>query len=82
MVIADRHTPDAGSEGIMNVVNGDPLLVIADRVTYCLSECGYAFIEDDKVDALADTLKAFLKAAGIPINEAEAAPYLAEGSSH
>jgi hypothetical protein len=61
----------------MTVLSSDPMLTIADQVTYCLSQYGYAFVEDDKVEALADTLKSFLKTAGIPINEEEAAAHLA-----
>jgi hypothetical protein len=64
----------------MTVLSSDPMLTIADQVTYCLSQCGYAFVEDDKVEALADTLKSFLKTAGISVNEAEAAAHLAEAA--
>jgi hypothetical protein len=65
----------------MTILSNDPIVTIADQVTYCLSQCGYAFVEDDKVEALADTLKSFLKTAGIPFNEADAAAHLAEATS-
>lgn len=45
----------------------DPLMVAADRVTYCLAEDGYAFVEDDQVAALAEALRAFLEGAGIAV---------------
>ncbi|MBG0568164.1 hypothetical protein [Actinoplanes aureus] len=44
---------------------------IADLVADCLSERGYAFVEEDKIDALAATLEAFLLTAGIPTNASE-----------
>jgi hypothetical protein len=72
-----RQSP-AGLEDVMAVLSNDPILRIANQVTYCLSQCGYAFVEDDQVEALADTLKSFLNAAGIPVNEAEAAARFAE----
>ena len=31
--------------------SSDPMLTIADSVTDSLSQCGYAFVEDDKVEA-------------------------------
>jgi hypothetical protein len=40
----------------MTVRLSDPIMGIAERVTYCFSESGYAFIEDDQVEALADAL--------------------------
>jgi hypothetical protein len=63
----------------MSVTTGDPMIAIADSVAYCLSQCGYAFIEDDKVEALADTLKSFLKTADIPVDATAAAENLADG---
>jgi len=44
-----------------------PLREIAVRVANCLSERGYAFVEDDEIDTLADALHAFLTTAGIPL---------------
>jgi hypothetical protein len=55
----------------MAIQNGDPLWRVADRVADCLSEHGYAFVEDDKLEALAAVLRSFLTAAGIPVNAGE-----------
>jgi hypothetical protein len=55
----------------MTIRNGDPLWNAADQVAYCLSEYGYAFVEDDKLDALAAVLRSFLTAAGIPVHVGE-----------
>ncbi|RZU51741.1 hypothetical protein EV385_3574 [Krasilnikovia cinnamomea] len=52
----------------MNANGCDPLIEIAEKVAFCFSERGYAFVEDDKVEALADTLGSFLKTAGIPVH--------------
>ncbi|WP_412743361.1 hypothetical protein [Krasilnikovia sp. MM14-A1004] len=52
----------------MNAQSCDPLIEIAEQVAFCFAERGYAFVEDDKVEALADTLRSFLKAAGIPVH--------------
>jgi hypothetical protein len=57
----------------MTIQHSDPIVEIAERVTYCFSQSGYAFIEDDKVDALAVALTSFLQTEGIPVHsEAEA----------
>jgi len=53
----------------MGVLSNDPMIGIADAVAYCFSQPGYAFVEDDKLEALADTLRSFLKTAGIPVND-------------
>ncbi|WP_412748168.1 hypothetical protein [Krasilnikovia sp. M28-CT-15] len=53
----------------MNAPSCDPLIDIAEQVAFCFSERGYAFVEDDKVEALADTLRSFLKTAGIPVHD-------------
>ncbi|MCA2216285.1 hypothetical protein [Jidongwangia harbinensis] len=45
----------------------DPITEIAEQVADCFSERGYAFVEDDHIEALAETLKCFLKTAGIPV---------------
>ncbi|MEU4420308.1 hypothetical protein AB0F81_06750 [Actinoplanes sp. NPDC024001] len=50
----------------MSVESEEPLHTIAGQVADLLSQRGYAFVEDDKVDSLAATLQAFLNAAGIP----------------
>ena len=62
--------------------SSDPMLTIADSVTDSLSQCGYAFVEDDKVEALADTLKSFLKTAGIRVDPDAAAQALASRARH
>ena len=50
----------------MTARQSDPIMQIAEKVTYCFSESGYAFIEDDQVEALADALTRFLQTARIP----------------
>ncbi|MEU4557192.1 hypothetical protein AB0F72_02300 [Actinoplanes sp. NPDC023936] len=47
----------------------DPLRDAAQRVADCWSQGGYAFVEDDRIDGLATTLRAFLHVAAIPMNE-------------
>ena len=49
----------------MSVSVEDPIKEIAGQVADCLSQHGYAFVEDDKIDALAAALQAFLLAAGV-----------------
>lgn len=46
---------------------------IAEQVADCFSACGYAFVEDDKLEALAATLQSFLAVVGIPVNAANPA---------
>lgn len=46
----------------------DPLYRIAAQVADCLSDRGYAFVEDDKVETLAAVLRTFLTVTGIPVN--------------
>ncbi|BCY09648.1 hypothetical protein [Actinoplanes sp. L3-i22] len=41
---------------------------IATAVACLMADHGFAFVEDDRVDALAATLEAFLAAAGLPVN--------------
>jgi hypothetical protein len=53
--------------------SGDALRQIAEHVADCFSDRGYAFIEDDKIDDLADLLGAFLTAADIPVDTPVAA---------
>jgi hypothetical protein len=48
----------------------DPLTRIAEQVADSISACGYAFVEDDKIDGLAAVLRSFLTVAGIPVNTA------------
>ncbi|GAB1645398.1 hypothetical protein [Krasilnikovia sp. MM14-A1259] len=52
----------------MDAQDDDPMVAIAEQVTYCFSERGYAFVEDDKVQALADALRSFLEAEGIVVD--------------
>jgi hypothetical protein len=63
----------------MTVHREDPIMEIAEKVTYCFSQSGYAFVEDDEVEALAEALRSFLHTSGIPIHvgtavESPAAP--------
>ena len=53
----------------MSTSANDPIIGIAATVAYCFSRDGYAFIEDEHLEALADTLKSFLKTAGISVND-------------
>jgi len=56
-----------------------PLMAIAGATAENLIFSGYApSFGDDKVEALAETLSAFLKAAGIPVDEAGSAGHFAE----
>jgi len=48
----------------------DTLRRDAERVADCFAESGYAFIEDDKIEGLAEALKSFLSATDIPVNPA------------
>jgi hypothetical protein len=52
----------------------DPLRHVAGRVADCLSMSGYAFVEDDKVETLAEVLQTFLTVTGIPVNPANKPP--------
>jgi hypothetical protein len=52
----------------MNTRDIDPLHRIAERVADCFAESGYAFVEDDKIDVLAELLGMFLTDAGIRVN--------------
>lgn len=54
----------------MGRVGQDPIKDIAEQVADCFAEQGYAFVEDDKVVALANALQSFLEVAGIPGREA------------
>ena len=45
----------------------DPLRHLAEQVADCFAGSGHAFIEDDKIDGLADLLRSFLAVAGIPV---------------
>jgi hypothetical protein len=56
----------------MSTQNGDPLWRVAEQVADCLSERGYAFVDDDKLESLAAALRSFLTATGIPVNAVDA----------
>jgi hypothetical protein len=47
-----------------------PLRHIAEQVAGCFAASGYAFIEEDRIDALTATLGSFLEVTGIPVNAA------------
>jgi hypothetical protein len=51
----------------------DRLHRIAEQVADCFADSGYAFVEQDKIDGLADMLNSFLTVAGIPVNSLEEA---------
>ena len=56
-----------------------PLMTIAGATAENLIFSGYApSFDDEKVEALAETLSAFLKTAGIPVDEAACAAHFAE----
>ncbi|WP_433376705.1 hypothetical protein ACQPZX_08335 [Actinoplanes sp. CA-142083] len=48
--------------------NFDPMQRITQQVADCFSASGYAFVEDDKLEALAAVLTSFLTDAGVPVN--------------
>ncbi|WP_030442900.1 hypothetical protein [Actinoplanes subtropicus] len=48
--------------------NFDPMRRITQQVADCFSASGYAFVEDDKLEALAAVLTSFLADAEIPVN--------------
>ncbi|GAB1643095.1 hypothetical protein [Krasilnikovia sp. MM14-A1259] len=58
----------------MTDTNGDPLQRMAERVADCISQSGYAFIEDEKIESLATALQSFLRAAGIQPEDGHSRP--------
>ena len=46
----------------------DPIRDAAEQVANSLSQRGYAFVEEDMIEPLTATLRAFLQTAGIPLN--------------
>ncbi|MFG1988409.1 hypothetical protein ACGFJ7_00310 [Actinoplanes sp. NPDC048988] len=46
----------------------EPIWRIAGQVADCFSESGYAFVEDDKLEALSADLTSFLSEAEIPVS--------------
>ena len=55
----------------MSIPKNDPLWRIAEQVADGISETGYAFIEDDKIEGLAATLQSFLLVARIHVQAAD-----------
>lgn len=51
---------------MLSAQDHEPMRHIAQRVADCISKSGYAFIEDDKLEALAAALTFFLVEADIP----------------
>lgn len=51
-----------------SVQSYEPMRRITQQVADCFSEDGYAFVEDDKLEALTAVLTSFLEDAGIPVN--------------
>jgi hypothetical protein len=80
--MASQHIADRG-EPPVTVEQESPLMSIAGATADNLVGSGYApSFGDDKVEALAETLSAFLKAAGIPVDEAGSAAHFAEVHEH
>lgn len=59
----------------MTAPDADPVMCVARSVSATMAGVGFAFVVDDRLEALADTLKAFFKTTGIPTHEARAAEY-------
>ncbi|MBB2940621.1 hypothetical protein FB565_000325 [Actinoplanes lutulentus] len=57
----------------MSEPDQDTLRQTAEQIADLWSHRGYAFVEDDQLDGLATTLRAFLCVARIPFNDAETA---------
>lgn len=76
--MASQHVAEPGGSSV-TVDQVSPLMTIAGATADNLIQSGYApSFGDDKVEALAETLSAFLQAAGIPVDEAASAPHFAE----
>ena len=50
----------------------DRMMKIAERTADALAAAGLVFIEDDKIDALAATLRGFLITAGVHLDRTDA----------
>jgi hypothetical protein len=73
---AASNGPGFGNqEAFMTTPQADPMMDLAEAVSALFGDIGYAFVEDGQIGALADTLKAFLKTAGIPTDEARATAF-------
>ena len=57
----------------MMAPQADPMMAVAEAVSDLIGDIGFAFVEDDHLQALADTLRAFLQTAGIPTDDARTA---------
>ena len=76
--MSSQHIAELGRSPV-NLDQESPLMTIAGATADNLVQSGYApSFGDDKVEALAETLSAFLKAAGIPVDEVASAPHFAE----
>jgi hypothetical protein len=76
--MASHHSVELGGSPV-TLDQESPLMTIAGATADNLIQSGYApSFGDDKVEALAETLSAFLKAAGIPVDGAGSAPHFAE----
>jgi len=58
----------------------DPLISLASAISDLFGEIGFAYLDDEKVEALADTLRAFFKAAEISIDEARASEHFVQAA--
>ena len=53
----------------------DPMIDIAQAIASLFGHIGFAFVEDQHLEALAGALRAFFEATGIPVDEDRAAAY-------
>lgn len=60
---------------IMTGSRTDPMIDIAQAIANMFGHIGFAFVEDQHLEALAGALRAFLEARKIPIDEDRAAEY-------
>ena len=63
-----RAEPTFREVNMPSAQSHDPMQRITRQVADCFSEDGYAFVEDDKLEALAAALTSFLTDARIPVN--------------
>jgi hypothetical protein len=62
----------------MSTPTTEPPLLIAAMVADAIAGIGYAFVEDDKIEELAQTLDSFFATQGIPTNCSQAVEYFQE----
>jgi hypothetical protein len=55
--------------------HADPMIDVAQAVSGLFGVIGFAFVEDQHIEVLAATLRAFFRSADIPIHEDRAAAY-------